>query len=107
MSIAEIPQFSQTAGLQFAKRHESARVYDFAHLTGRSPCANLGGELNMYVGGTNGESRFKAGAVPQLYSRQTQAASCSRGLSGKPENPHPPVLDDLRGKGSWNQRGSP
>ena len=68
MSIAESPEFNQTAGLQFAKRHKPAPVYDFAHLTGRLPCANLGGELNMYVGGTNGESRFKAGAVPQLYS---------------------------------------
>jgi len=67
MIIAESPEFSQTAGLQFGKRHKSALVYDFAHLTGRSPCANLDGELNMYVGGTNGESRFKAGAVPQLY----------------------------------------
>jgi hypothetical protein len=66
--IAESPEFSQTAGLQFDKRRKSALVYDFAHLTGRSHCANLEGELNMYVGGTNGESRFKAGAVPQLYS---------------------------------------
>ena len=46
----------------------TARFYDFAHLTGGLPCANLDGELNMYVGGTNGESRCKAGAVPQLYS---------------------------------------
>jgi hypothetical protein len=67
MSIAESAEFSQTAGLQFGKRHEPALLYDFAHLTGRSPCANLEGELNTYVGGTNGESRFKAGAVPQLY----------------------------------------
>ena len=65
--IAESSEFSQTAGLQFDKRHKPALVYDFAHLTGRCPCANLDGELNMYVGGTNGENRFKAGAVPQLY----------------------------------------
>jgi hypothetical protein len=68
ISIAESSEFGQTASLQFAKRHKSTSVYDFAHLTGRLPCANLGDELNMYVGGTNGESRFKAGAVPQLYS---------------------------------------
>jgi hypothetical protein len=68
MIIAEGSEFGQTASLQFAKRPKSTCVYDFAHLTGRLPCANLGNELNMYVGGTNGESRFKAGAVPQLYS---------------------------------------
>jgi hypothetical protein len=68
MSIAESPEFSQTAGLQFAKRRATARFYDFAHLTGRLPCANLGGELNISIGGTNGESRCNTGAVPQLYS---------------------------------------
>jgi hypothetical protein len=68
MSIAESPEINQTAGLQFAKCHATVRFYDFAHLTGCLPYANLSAELNMYVGGTNGESRCEAGAVPQLYS---------------------------------------
>ena len=68
MIITETSYFSQTAGLQFTKPHRPAFVYDLGHLTVRSPCANLAGELNTFIGGTNGENRFKAGAVPQLYS---------------------------------------
>jgi hypothetical protein len=44
-------------------------VYDLGHLTVLPPCANLARELNIHIGGANGESRFNAGAVPQLYFR--------------------------------------
>jgi hypothetical protein len=60
--ITESPNFSQTAGLQFAKHDEPELEYDFAHLTGRSPCANLDSNLI----GMLAEPTGKAGARPAL-----------------------------------------